>query len=184
MIFDKHSELDGLHAFLSPSNYHWINYTDERLIERYTTQQAAIRGSRLHEFACEAIKLGVKLPATSSTLNAYVNDAIKYRMTPEQVLYFSPNCFGTADTISFQRNKLRIHDLKTGVSKTSEKQLEVYAALFSLEYGVNPFDISIELRIYQADEVRVYDGVPDNIIHIMDRIKSFDKLITELRSQQ
>lgn len=183
MIFEKHSELEGRHAFLSPSNYHWINYTDERLVERYTTVRASVRGSRLHDFACEAIKLGIRLPANGETLSAYVNDAIKYKMEPEQVLYFSDNCFGTADAICFRRNKLRIHDLKTGVSPTSEHQLEVYAAIFCLEYGYRPFDISIELRIYQSDEVRVYEADPDNIAHIMDRIMTFDKRIRELREE-
>lgn len=183
MIFEKHSELEGRHAFLSPSNYHWINYTDERLVERYTTVRASVRGSQLHDFACEAIKLGIRLPANGETLSAYVNDAIKYKMEPEQVLYFSDNCFGTADAISFRRNKLRIHDLKTGVSPTSEHQLEVYAAIFCLEYGYRPFDITIELRIYQSDEVRVYEADPDNIAHIMDKIITFDKRIRELREE-
>lgn len=183
MIFEKHSELEGRHAFLSPSNYHWINYTDERLVERYTTMRASVRGSRLHDFACEAIKLGIRLPANGETLSAYVNDAIKYKMEPEQVLYFSDNCFGTADAISFRRNKLRIHDLKTGVSPTSEHQLEVYAAIFCLEYGYRPFDITIELRIYQSDEVRVYEADPDNIAHIMDKIMTFDKRIRDLREE-
>lgn len=183
MIFEKHSELEGQHAFLSPSNYHWINYTDERLVERYHTMRASVRGSKLHDFACEAIKLGIRLPANGETLSAYVNDAIKYKMEPEQVLYFSDNCFGTADAISFRRNKLRIHDLKTGVTPTSERQLEVYAAIFCLEYGYRPFDINIELRIYQSDEVRVYEADPDNIAHIMDRIVTFDKRIRELREE-
>lgn len=180
MNFNTHLDLNGRHAFLSPSNYHWINYTEEKLEQRYTTAVAAQRGSELHEFAHQAIDLGIKLPANKKTLSLYVNDAIGYRMTPEQVLYYSENCFGTADAISFRRNKLRIHDLKTGVTPTSEHQLEVYAAIFCLEYRYKPFDISIELRIYQSDEVRVYDADPDNITHIMDRIVTFDKKIKEL----
>lgn len=180
MNFNTHLDLNGRHAFLSPSNYHWINYTEEKLEQRYTTAVAAQRGSELHDFAHQAIELGIKLPANKKTLSLYVNDAIGYRMTPEQVLYYSENCFGTADAISFRRNKLRIHDLKTGVTPTSEHQLEVYAAIFCLEYRYKPFDISIELRIYQSDEVRVYDADPDNITHIMDRIVTFDKKIKEL----
>lgn len=180
MNFNTHLDLNGRHAFLSPSNYHWINYTEEKLEQRYTTAVAAQRGSELHEFAHQAIDLGIKLPANKKTLSLYVNDAIGYRMTPEQVLYYSENCFGTADAISFRRNKLRIHDLKTGVTPTSEHQLEVYAAIFCLEYRYKPFDINIELRIYQSDEVRVYDADPDNITHIMDRIVTFDKKIKEL----
>jgi hypothetical protein len=142
---------------------------------------AAQRGTELHEFAAEAIRLGIKLPRTTSTLNMYVNDAIGFRMIPEQVLYVSENCFGTADAISFNKLKLRISDLKTGVTPTSEKQLLVYGAMFCLEYKVNPFDIVTELRIYQNDEVRLYDADPDEMMHIMDTIIMFDRRIKQIR---
>ena len=142
---------------------------------------AAQRGSELHAFAHEAIRLGIKLPKSAKTLNLYVNDAIGYRMTPEQTLFYSDNCFGTADVISFRRNKLRVYDLKTGVTPTSEHQLEIYAALFCLEYRFKPMDIELELRIYQNDEVRMYETDPDYITHIMDKIIMFDKRIKELR---
>jgi hypothetical protein len=142
---------------------------------------AAQRGTDLHAFAHEAIRLGVKLPSNKQTISLYVNDAIGYRMTPEQILYYSPNAFGTADTITFRRNKLRIHDLKTGLHPCSVHQLEVYAALFCLEYGFKPFDIEIELRIYQANEAQIFEADPDVITHIMDKITSFDKRINQLR---
>ena len=181
MLFNSHSNLAGRHAFLSPSTYHWINYDDQKLDARFIAAMAAQRGTELHAFAHEAIRLGIKLPKTSKTLHLYVNDAIGYRMSPEQPLYYSDNCFGTADTISFRRNKLRIHDLKTGVSPTSEHQLEVYAALFCLEYRFKPFEIETELRIYQNDEVRIYDADPDSISHVIDKIITFDKRINDLR---
>lgn len=177
MIFNEHSTLKGAHAFLSPSSYHWLNYTDEHLIDRYETIKAAEKGTRLHEFASEAIELGIRLPNNRTTLSMYVNDAIGYRMTPEQTLFYSIHCFGTADAISFRKNKLRIHDLKTGVTKTSELQLFVYAALFCLEYGYKPFDISYELRIYQSNEVRIFEPDPEEIARVMDKIIHFDKLI-------
>lgn len=179
MHFKDHSAIKGLHAFLSPSNYHWINYSDEKLDERYLTSQAARRGTELHEFASEAIRLGIKLPNTKATLNSYVNDAIGYRMTPEQPLFYSENCFGTADAISFssKKNLLRIHDLKTGVTPASGKQLIVYAAIFCLEYGFRPFDISYDLRIYQNDEVMLVEIEPSDVAHVVDKIISFDKRI-------
>ena len=145
MIFNSHSELRGLHAFLSPSSYHWVNYNDQKLEARFVAAMAAKRGTDLHALAHEAIRLGVKLSRSNKSLSTYVNDAIGYKMACEQTLYYSDNCFGTADTISFNRGKLRIHDLKTGISATSEHQLEVYAALFCLEYGISPFEIEIEL---------------------------------------
>jgi hypothetical protein len=114
-------------------------------------------------------------------LNLYVNDAIGFKMTPEQVLYFSPNAYGTADCIGFKRGVLRIFDLKTGLVEASVHQLEVYAALFCLEYLMNPFDIEFDLRIYQNDEVRMYKGEPDDILHIVDKIRVFDKVINQIR---
>jgi len=181
MLFNVHSNLKGTHAFLSPSNYHWINYDEDKLDRTYLASMAARRGTELHAFAHEAIRLGIKMPSTKTTLNLYVNDAIGYRMTPEQILYYSDNCYGSPDTIAFRRQVLRIHDLKTGVIEASVHQLEVYAALFCLEYSVSPMTIKIELRIYQSNEVRIYDADPDVIMHIMDRIKIFDKRINAMR---
>lgn len=184
MLFNKHYNLTGTHAFLSASNYHWINDTDEKLDQRFYTAQAARRGTEMHEFALRAIKLGIRLPDVPETMNLYVNDAIGFKMIPEQILFYSINCYGTADTISFRRGKLRIHDLKSGVTRSSEKQLYVYAALFCLEYGIKPHDIETELRIYQNDEVRVYPADPTFIVYIMDRIVTFDKRIEALKQEE
>lgn len=183
MNFNKHSRLAGQHAFLSASNYHWINYDEDKLAARFNTSQAAQRGTELHALAHELIRLGVKLPTRRTTLNAYVNDAIGYRMTPEQILYFSDNCFGTADTIAFKRNKLRIHDLKTGVTPASVHQLEVYAALFCLEYQFKPVELDIELRIYQNDDVMIFEANPIDITHIMSKIVTFDKQINAMKQE-
>ena len=180
MRFNDHSKLVGLHAIFGASKYHWVNYDDDKLDRTYVAALAAQRGTELHAFAHEAIRLGIKLPSSRKTLHMYVNDAIGFKMKSEQVLYYSPNFFGTADAISFKRNKLRIHDLKTGVTKTSEKQLEIYAALFCLEYGYNPAEIEIELRIYQEDEVRIYEADPNTINHIMRKIVAFDKRIENI----
>ena len=181
MQFNPHYNLEGCHAFLGASKYHWINYDEEKLDETYKRYRATQRGTELHEFACRAIELGIKLPKSKKTLNMYVNDAIGYKMTPEQVLYYSENCFGTADAISFRKNLLRIHDLKTGVTPTHIEQLEIYAALFCLEYGVNPGKIDIELRIYQSDEIVVANPDVEIIAPIMDKIITFDKRIEKLK---
>jgi hypothetical protein len=183
VIFNEHSQLTGSHSFLSPSKYHWIHYDDEKLDRAYIAALAAQRGSELHALAHNLIRLGVKLPRTKQTLNMYVNDAIGFRMTPEQILYYSVNCFGQADAISFRSGKLKIADLKTGVTPTSEHQLEVYAALFCLEYRFRAHDIETELRIYQNDEVRIFLADPDQIMHIMDKIVTFDKRIREIREE-
>lgn len=181
MNFNSHSALVGKHAFLSPSNHAWVNYDEHKLDARYYSARMATRGTALHELAHQAIRLGVKLSNADRTLSAYVRDALKYEMEVEQPLYYSDNCFGTADTICFRHKMLRIHDLKTGIVRTSETQLEVYAALFFLEYGLSPFDVSIELRIYQAGEVRIYIPDPNDIVRIMDTIIIFDRRIEYLK---
>lgn len=183
MIFNTHSDLAGRHAVLSASKHHWINYTEEKMDRVYVTQLAAMKGTQLHDLAATLIKMEVKLPGNSKTLNKYVNDAIGYRMVPEQVLCYSANAFGTADAISFKNGLLRIHDLKTGVIPGSVHQLEIYAAFFCLEYGFKPAEIQIELRIYQSDEVKVYEADFDEITRIMGRIIAFDRRITELRAE-
>jgi hypothetical protein len=175
--------LGGKHALLSPSNYHWINYNEQKLTARYFAASAAAHGAALHEYACQAIKLGIKQPRSQKTIYAYINDAIGYKMTPEQPLFYSQNCFGTADAICYRKNKLRIHDLKTGMAKTSEHQLEVYAALFCLEYGISPFDIEMELRIYQSDQVFFFFPDPQTIMDIMDTIIEFDRHIESLKER-
>ena len=184
MNFNKHSLFEGQHAFLGASKYHWINYDESKLVESYSNYMAAQRGTELHEFAAQCIRLGQKLPKSQKTLNMYVNDAIGFRMTPEQVLFYSENCFGTADSIAFNKDFLRIHDYKSGVTPAKMEQLMIYAALFCLEYRKRPGDIGMELRLYQSDDIIVANPTVEDIAPIMDKIVSFDKLITKLKSEE
>lgn len=184
MNFNKHSNLVGRHAFLSASQYHWLNYDQEKLMTVYKNALAKQRGTKLHSIAADLISEGIKLPRNKQTLNMYVNDAIGFKMTPEQVLYYSDNCFGTADTISFRNKFLRIHDLKTGDVPAHMEQLYIYAALFCLEYFVKPEDIQMELRIYQSGEI--FGATPEakDIHEIMDIIKRDSKVLDEIRSEE
>lgn len=183
MQFNDHSRLNLGHAFLSPSQSSWINYDDEKLEQRYLTVRAAQRGTELHAFAQEAIRLGIKLPNTKSELNMFVNDAIGFRMESEQTLFYSENCYGTADAICFKRNLLRIHDLKTGVTPAGFMQLLVYAALFCLEYGYKPFDINFELRIYQNGEVVKEQPTGEDVAHVMSKIVHADKQLRAFKKK-
>lgn len=183
MNFNKHYELEGKHAFLSASKYHWLNYTEDKLVDVYNSMLAKTRGTELHEFACNAIRFGIRLEETNETLSMYVNDCIDDGLAPEVVLYYSPNAFGTADGISFENDILRIYDLKTGKTPASMKQLEVYAGLFCLEYKVNPNDILFHLRIYQLNEISVLEPTPDEIWEVIDRIIAFDNIIQNLRME-
>lgn len=184
MIFNKHLNLEGQHAFLGASKYHWINYSEDKVAESYSRFLATQKGTQLHEFAAQCIRLGQKLPKSKKTLNAYVNDAIGFKMTPEQILFYSDNCFGTADAIVFRGDLLRIHDLKTGAIPAHMEQLEVYAALFCLEYKVKPADIRMELRLYQSDDILVGNPTVEDIAPIMDKIITFDRIINKIKEQE
>lgn len=184
MIFNKHSNLEGQHAFLGASKYHWVNYDEAKVAELYSKFLATQRGTVLHAFAAECISLGQKLPKSRKTLNMYVNDAIGFKMKPEQVLYFSDNCFGTADAISFRNDFLRIHDLKTGLIPAHMEQLEIYAALFCLEYKIKPGNIEMELRLYQNNDILIANPTVEDIVPIMDKIISFDKVINKIKKTE
>ena len=177
MIFNRHSNLEGLHAPFGASKSSWLRYDDDKVIEVFQNMQAAERGTRLHEWAAETIKLGIKQPKSNKTLYAYVNDAIGFKMDTEVVLFYSDYFFGTADAISFRNGVLRIHDLKTGVSPVKMEQLEIYAALFCLEYKIKPGEIKMELRIYQKDEVLVHEPTAEDILPIMDKIIHLNKIL-------
>ena len=120
----------------------------------------------------------------TTTTGLYINQCIQYKMSPEIVLFYSPNAFGTVDALAYRYRRLRISDLKTGITRVSVHQLEVYAALFCLEYEIDPFSLrSIELRIYQDCTVYEYIGDPLCIKEIMDKIQKFDDVLNRLREE-
>jgi hypothetical protein len=105
-------------------------------------------------------------------------------MTPEVVLFYSPNAFGTVDAIAYRYRLLRINDLKTGVTRVSFHQLHVYAALFCLEYEIDPFSLrGMELRLYKDGTVLLDEPSPAYIKGIMDKIVYFDGVLNELREE-
>lgn len=205
MHFNKHSDMEGLHAFLSPSSYHWLRYDRDHLIERWATKNAARLGSELHDIAHRLIKLKIKLPGNGTTLNTFVNDVISLFMESEQPLIYSGNCFGTADAIGLKRIRghelptLRVFDLKTGEGEAKVDQLIVYGALFCLEYGYKPFDLEYDFRIYQNDNVVQWteetlvqiagkDGpfmtIPEAVVYAMDKIVTWDRVLDELQLKE
>lgn len=195
----------GSHTLFSPSQPAWRNdKSSEDVLSRYYRSLATFIGTAVHEEARDCIltntkytKNEAKKAITKKLLTYkpyiprgafdaeflatnfvnYVTDALGYMMVPEQALYYSEWCAGTADAIIFDEDKkvLRIHDLKTGTTPAKFEQLETYAALFFLEYGsrlnVNPGDCQIELRIYQAGEVVEEYPTAEIILPVMDSIK-------------
>jgi len=227
MIWNDHYKdvPEGSHAFLSPSQHSFLNYNKEQLFNRYKAKYASSIGTILHAFAKDRIKFKVKvtrydrkeielellrhgIPANVYDMDMifdnfkqYVNDAIGYQLRPEQALFYSKNCFGTADAISYDAVKdskeytgiLRIHDLKTGISPVSMKQLELYAALFHLEYGTKPGLTKTVLSIYQSvidDDGEVFADIsteepePEVIARHMDTIITMDRWIDSFKGDE
>ena len=204
MQWNDHHQLEGKHAFLGASNYHWINWNDETFENRYYGQFSTQIGTAIHALAHDCILSRTKLTKHDTHLvditlyHAYIpkdaydpnlilnnlipfiNDAIGFHMSSEILLYYNAYCFGTSDAISFdEKNKmLRIHDLKTGTTPTHMEQLLIYAALFCLEYHKNPHQFKTELRIYQNFDVLITNPEPEEIEQYMDLIQNRSKLIT------
>lgn len=189
MSLKRNSKLSGLHATLSPSTYHWLDYDEDKLRRWYFQKQQAARGDKLHAYAQQAIELGLKQADNRTTLNMYINDAIGFRMTPEVTLYYSDVCFGTTDAIGIRDEReglvLRISDLKTGITLAEMKQLLIYAGIFFFEYDelFDPREVIVILRIYQNDEIVEHRPDIPEIMSFMSRIKTQATMIANLREE-
>lgn len=208
MTFNKHLELVGKHAILSPSKHYWLNYDDEGLLRTYISNFATEVGTLVHEYACDRITYRMPMDIENEeakngllvfllkngipfkvidldrifyNLVPYVNDAIGYKMESEIPLRYSDFCFGTADAIGIRRNMLRIHDLKTGTTPASMDQLLCYAGLFFLEYkrDYRPDTIKVELRIYQNQEVLISQPTTEEIKGVMEKIVHGNAVLTK-----
>ena len=174
---------DEEHAVFGASNYHWINYSIDKMLQIQVGLEAKKKGTELHKLAYGLIKNRIVLPDTEQTFNRYVNDSILFDMTPEAKLYFSKLFFGTSDALSYDEENgvLRIFDLKTGMTKASMHQLEVYASFFCLEYGFVPGDFNdIELRIYQNNSVLISHPNSEILVPIIDKIVTFDRIYQKM----
>lgn len=212
MTFTKHSDKVGKHAMLSPSSWRWVRDTPDELIKRLASQYMPVIGTNLHEIACKHIKYCIKMNkydrknvllellakgVPSIILDAldfdlifenlmlYVNDCIGFKMTPEVVLMYSDNMWGSTDAICFDEraHMLRIHDYKSGFGQVYMEQVMIYEALFCLEYQVRPEDIENELRIYQANSILYHNPTPDEINEIMDQIVMGDRILQQLKQE-
>ena len=203
MQWNDHNQLEGKHAFLGASNYHWTNWDDATFENRYYSQFSTITGTAIHALAHDCIINRTKLnkhdkhlieitlyhafvprnaydpDAILTNLIPFINDAIGFHMSSEILLYYNAYCFGTCDAISFNEKEkiLRIHDLKTGTTPTHMEQLLIYAALFCLEYHKNPRQFLTELRIYQNFNVLIANPTAEEIETYMDLIQNRSKLI-------
>ena len=203
MQWNDHKQLEGKHAFLGASNFHWVNWNDQIFENRYYSQFSTTIGTAIHALAHDCILNRTKLNKHDRHLieitlyhayipkDAYdpddilmnlipfVNDAIGYHMSSEILLYYNNYCFGTCDAISFSEKEriLRIHDLKTGTTTAHMEQLLIYAALFCLEYHKNPHQFKTELRIYQNFNIVVEEPDANDIETFMNLIQERSKTI-------
>ena len=178
MNWKSYSYLENTHAFLSPSKHYWLNYTPEKLVSTYENYKKVALGTQYHKLASELITLAVRLPNTAASFNSFVNDAIGFKMKSEVVLFYSDNCYGTADAISFSNGVLRIHDLKTGRAPVSMNQLLIYAGLFCLDYAIEVREAEeIHLRLYQNEEITELSPTIEAIFDIVSRIEEAEKII-------
>lgn len=208
--WNDHKLLEGKHALMGGSNWHWLNWTDENFESRYYSKYATDMGTAIHALASDCIKSRTKLnkgdkhlidialykagiPASAFDTEAillnlmpFVNDAIGYRMDSEIILYYSFWCFGTADAIGYYEKEkiLRIYDLKTGTIPAHMEQLMIYTAMFCLEYHISPKTIkTFDLRIYQNMEIVEYKPNPEDIENIMNIIAKRSKQIQNFRER-
>ena len=187
MKWNNHYNLTGKHAILSPSGYSWLNYDPDKMRNVFLNKLKVEQGTYLHDLASRLINNRFKLLDLPQAFNMFVNDAIAARMDSEVLLYYSDNCFGTADAIKFDEdnNALYIYDLKTGDSKPSFKQLYIYCALFCLEYGyttkrtVNR--IHFVCRLYQGDGYEEEIVEPAVVFGCIQQIINMDKVISDLK---
>ena len=137
MIFNKHSDLQGLHAPFGASKSSWLRYSDEKAIDYLQNIRAKEMGTRLHSWADETIKLRIKQPRSKKTIYAYINDAIGFGMDTEVVLFYSERFFGTADAISFKDN-LFTNEKNCNIDVTEFKESYLLgAAMLPLEEFLN-----------------------------------------------
>lgn len=65
MQWNKHSDLEGKHAFLSASKHYWLNYDEDRLITSFQNENRKELGTTLHAFAASNIKHSIKMPKSN-----------------------------------------------------------------------------------------------------------------------
>lgn len=182
--FNYHKDIEGKHAFLSPSRSTWTRYTPDRLRTVWLNNQKKQEGTFLHDLASRLIKSRNKLDiGANSTLSLFVNDCIDLQMQSEIPLFYSYNCFGTADAIKVEGKNLYIFDLKTGDKEAGFTQLGIYAALFCLEYQKEPEDLNFIFRIYQFGTYKEEHWYYDDIRNLMDIIINSDLIINALKTQ-
>lgn len=177
------------HAMFSPSEKSWVNYDRDKIVARYDQVMAVERGTQLHEFAATAIKLKMLLDPSMGVIADYVQDCITLNVETEQEVIYTPEINGTADAIKYDpyENRLYVFDLKTGQSKASIVQLQIYAAIWCAYNGKNPLSMKFDLRIYhnqypERNCSEEDENLSNRIYDIIEQMNYIDMVVGEIRN--
>lgn len=170
---NDHPEIKDLHAPFSPSQFRWLYYDKDKLLDFWKNRNAQQIGTEVHAFAAEQLRQEYyfrehNLPYSNrhshrDIFSLFINHSIDNLMQPEVAVKYSDICWGHADSLAFNVKKktLYINDLKTGKHPAPMDQLEIYAAIFYAEYSpilqykyhIDLRDCKNELRIFQNNEI-------------------------------
>ena len=171
MIFNKHSELEGRHAILSPSKHYWLNYDDEGLMRNYISSFATDIGTLVHEYASDRIKYRLPIDieneeAKNGLLMHLLKNGIPFRVIDLDRLFYN--------LVPYVNDAI-------GYRMASMDQLLCYAGLFFLEYkrDYRPQTMKVELRIYQNQEVLVNQPSSEEVKAVMDKIIHGDAVLSK-----
>ena len=98
-ILNDHPEIAGRHALFSPSQSSWLNYDEEKVIDRVRSQYRTSLGTEIHEYAAHEITLYHKKRNArdiSQGIESYIYqkyehlEAIEYGMTLIKHLGYIP----------------------------------------------------------------------------------------------
>lgn len=87
MIFQKHSELEGLHAPFSASQSHWLRYDDDKMLASYFNRDRKTLGTEIHEFVKSQIELGQKVSSIKQLVHGISTYIFAKYTTAESINY-------------------------------------------------------------------------------------------------
>ena len=64
------------------------------------------------------------------------------------------------------------------------EQLLIYAALFCLEYDIDPEETHVELRLYQSNDVTVELPKVDDVVLVMEKITHASEIVDGIKESR
>ena len=179
------------HAILNPSGYSWINYKQEdmaeKLTKRYFTAMRAPAGTAIHDFACNCIKLGEKLPKQNNNIIKMIKLFMSQNKTP-----YSPeliNFIGNLPTHVFESLMLYVNDC-IGFKMDPEVKLVYSESCFGTADAISFDGNTLRISDYKSgdgpahmEQLFIYDAIfcleyhfKPNQIKIENRLYQFGEV--------